>query len=45
MLYISGYAGGFATNYFVDPNLAFLPKPYTGEDLARKVREVLQKNA
>ena len=45
VLYISGYAGVFATDNFVDPNLAFLPKPYTGEDLARKVREVLQKNA
>jgi PAS domain S-box-containing protein len=45
VLYISGYAGVLATKDFADPNLAFLPKPYTGEDLARKVREVLQKNA
>ncbi len=44
VLYVSGYAGVFATDDFVDPNIAFLPKPYTGEDLERKVREVLLKN-
>jgi two-component system, cell cycle sensor histidine kinase and response regulator CckA len=40
--YISGYADNAIMHYGVlDPNAAFLQKPFSAESLARKVREVL----
>ncbi|HTY64178.1 MAG TPA: ATP-binding protein, partial [Acidobacteriota bacterium] len=43
ILLVSGYSSGFEANT-VDPDVAILVKPFTGESLAQKVREVLQRN-
>jgi PAS domain S-box-containing protein len=42
VFFISGYSSGLATNAVLNPNLNILPKPFTGESLAKKVRETLQ---
>jgi PAS domain S-box-containing protein len=45
VLFTSAYASAAAASEFLDPSIAFLQKPYTGEDLARKVRAVVQNGA
>jgi PAS domain S-box-containing protein len=42
LLYMSGYADQAIVHHGVlDPDVAYLPKPFTTETIARKVREVL----
>ncbi|MGD0093919.1 MAG: response regulator [Planctomycetota bacterium] len=42
VLFMSGYAGGVLRGAGItEPGVAFLPKPFTQEALARKVRELL----
>jgi signal transduction histidine kinase/ActR/RegA family two-component response regulator len=42
VLYMSGYAeGGIVHDGIIDPGTAFIPKPFTPEDLATKIRAVL----
>jgi len=42
VLYVSGYAdAAMASHVALDPGASFLPKPFTPETLARKVREIL----
>jgi PAS domain S-box-containing protein len=43
VLFISGYASAVGIGNVLDPQIAFFQKPFTGADLARKVREVLQR--
>ncbi|HUV06582.1 MAG TPA: response regulator, partial [Spirochaetia bacterium] len=44
VLYISGYTdSSISQNDVLEPNVAFLQKPFSPEILARKVREVLGK--
>jgi two-component system, cell cycle sensor histidine kinase and response regulator CckA len=43
MLFISGYTSTLGASNVLDPQMAFFQKPFTGADLARKVREVLQR--
>jgi signal transduction histidine kinase/DNA-binding response OmpR family regulator len=46
VLFISGHPGdAIARHGVVYPNAAFLPKPFTPDALARKVREILDKPA
>jgi DNA-binding NtrC family response regulator len=46
VLFISGHPGdAIARHGVVHPNAAFLPKPFTPDALARKVREILDKPA
>jgi CheY-like chemotaxis protein len=41
-LYVSGYPGGFLAQHGVlDSGIIFLQKPFTTEDLASKVRELI----
>jgi len=43
VLFTSGYSGrAFAENGTLEPGMAFLPKPFTPEELLRKVREILE---
>ena len=45
VLYISGYTGDtILHNEILDTNTAFLAKPFTPDELARKVRSVLDRN-
>jgi two-component SAPR family response regulator len=42
VLYISGYTDSAIDHHGVlEPGIAYLPKPFSADDLARKVREVL----
>jgi CheY-like chemotaxis protein len=42
VLYVSGYAGNaMVQSGFVGPDEAFLAKPFSGDDLARRVRTLL----
>lgn len=42
VLYVSGYPGeATARHGLLDPDIAFMSKPFTPDGLARKVREVL----
>jgi hypothetical protein len=42
VLYVSGYAeSGIVNEGEIEPGTAFLHKPFHQEDLARKVREIL----
>jgi two-component system, cell cycle sensor histidine kinase and response regulator CckA len=43
VLYLSGYSGSPAGDLVLEPGSEFLAKPYSGENLARKVYEVLRK--
>jgi CheY-like chemotaxis protein len=44
VLYMSGYTDdAVAREHLVKPGVAFIQKPFTGEDLARKVREALDR--
>lgn len=43
VLFISGYTSIVSADNVLDPQMAFFQKPFTGAELARKVREVLQK--
>lgn len=44
ILYISGYTGDAFTHHIaVNSEIPLLPKPFTPDDLRRKVREVLDK--
>jgi CheY-like chemotaxis protein len=46
VLFVSGYAGDLAGPHGVlDPSVAFLPKPYTPEQLARRLRALLDSDA
>ncbi len=45
VLYISGYAGdAIGQHGFVDEDMLFLQKPFTPNELARKVREIFDSN-
>jgi FixJ family two-component response regulator len=42
ILFMSGYTdSAVAQQHALEDRIAFLPKPFTPDDLARKVREVL----
>jgi len=41
VLYMSGYTGDQLSEHGVSEDHAFIPKPFTSEELGRKVREVL----
>ena len=44
VLFMSGYTdNAIVHNGILDKEIAFIPKPFTSVDLARKVREVLNK--
>jgi two-component system, cell cycle sensor histidine kinase and response regulator CckA len=45
VIFVSGYAAGMTVNTELDPDLRLLQKPFTGESLARMVREVLQQKS
>jgi two-component system cell cycle sensor histidine kinase/response regulator CckA len=46
VLYLSGYAGGaVSARGMLEPGIDFLEKPYAPADLARKVREILDRRA
>ena len=44
-LYVSGYPGTSDGKQILDPGIEVLPKPYSGEDLVRRVSEVLRRQA
>jgi two-component SAPR family response regulator len=43
VLFTSGYSDrAFGENGTLEPGMAFLPKPFTPEELLRNVREILE---
>jgi YesN/AraC family two-component response regulator len=46
ILYCSGYPYGNGVSHdgIMNGNVDYIPKPYSGEELAKKIREILEKS-